>query len=61
MFILWSPYYITPTIKCKEKINILKKFSKKLNSNIKTTFMNAPHQMEVVIPITLSKYIIINV
>jgi hypothetical protein len=62
MFILWSPYYISPTKKCKEKINILKKFSKKLNKykNIKTEFIDAPHQMEVVIPKTLSNYIITN-
>jgi hypothetical protein len=62
MFILWSPYYISPTTKCKEKINIIEKFCKKLNryKNIETMFMNAPHQMEVVIPITLSNYIIKN-
>ena len=62
MFILWSPYYISPIKKCKEKINILEKFSKKLNKykNIKTMFINAPHQMEVVIPKTLSNYIITN-
>ena len=59
MVIFWSPYFDSH-IKCKEKINIIKRFNKKLNKNIKTMFMDGPHQMERVLPITLSNYIIKN-
>jgi hypothetical protein len=60
MFILWSPYYTNPVKKCGEKINIIEKFNKKLKKykNIEKIYLDAPHQMERVLPITISKYII---
>ncbi len=60
IIILWSPYYDTATKISKDKVNIIKKMNKKLNEhgNITCLFMNAPHQIERVIPITLSNFII---
>jgi len=60
IIILWSPYYDTATKISKDKVNIIKNMNKKLNEheNITCLFMNAPHQIERVIPITLSKFII---
>ena len=59
--IFWSPYFDSPTKKSTEKIKIIKTMNTKLSNNIKTLFVDAPHQMERVIPITLSKYIIKNI
>jgi hypothetical protein len=60
IIILWSPYYDSPTKISKEKLNIINQMNKKLDNykNITYLFMNAPHQMERVIPITLSNFII---
>jgi hypothetical protein len=58
--ILWSPYFDSSTKISTEKVNIINKMNKKLDKykNITYLFMNAPHQMERVIPITLSNFII---
>jgi hypothetical protein len=58
--ILWSPYYDSPTNVSKKKKNIIEQMNKQLDkfSNINYFFVNAPHQIERVIPITLSNFII---
>ena len=62
IIILWSPYYDYPTKISKEKTDIINKMNKELHqpqySNIANFYINAPHQMERVIPITLSNFII---
>ena len=60
IIILWSPYFDSPSKTSKEKINIINQLNKELDKykNITYLFMNAPHQMERVIPITLSNFII---
>ena len=62
IIILWSPYYGSPTKISKEKTDIINKMNKELHqpqySNIANFYINAPHQMERVIPITLSNFII---
>ena len=59
MTIFWSPYLDSQKIN-KKKVKIINKMNKKLKKNIciNTIFMDAPHQMERVIPITLSQFII---
>lgn len=62
IIILWSPYYDDPTKISKEKTNIIDKMNEKLHqlqySNIAKIYINAPHQIERVIPVTLSNFII---
>ena len=60
IIILWSPYFDSPTKISKEKTDIINKMNEELHqyNNITTFYMNAPHQMERVIPITLSNFII---
>lgn len=62
IIILWSPYFDSPTEISKEKIDIINKMNEELHhpkySNIANFYINAPHQMERVIPITLSNFII---
>ena len=62
IIILWSSYFDSPTEISKEKINIINKMNEELHhpqySNIANFYINAPHQMERVIPITLSNFII---
>jgi len=50
----------TATKISKNKVNIIKKMNEKLNEheNITCLFINAPYQIERVIPITLSNFII---
>lgn len=60
MVIFWSPYYDNPLKKSKVKINIIKQMNIKLNNNIQTYFLNAPHQIERVLPITLLSLIVKN-
>lgn len=63
IIILWSPFYDSPTKISKEKMTIINKMNKELDkhNNIIYMYLNAPHQMERVIPITLSKFIIISI
>jgi hypothetical protein len=58
MYILWSPYFDKPTVKDKMKIKIQKEQNSKLPDNIVTMWYDAPHQMERIIPITLSNFIL---
>ena len=62
IIILWSPYFDSPTEISKEKTDIINKMNEELHhpqySNIANFYINAPHQMERVIPITLSNFII---
>lgn len=60
IIILWSPYFDSATKISKEKVAIIDEMNKKLDNynNIIYMYLNAPHQMERVIPITLSKFII---
>ena len=62
IIILWSPFYDSPTKISKEKMTIINKMNKELDkhNNIIYMYLNAPHQMERVIPITLSKFIIVS-
>ena len=58
--ILWSPYFDSPTKISKEKTEIINKMNKELDNhnNIIYMYVKAPHQMEKVLPITLSNFII---
>jgi hypothetical protein len=62
VIIIWSPYFESPNKKSKEKTKILDTMSKELDNftNIKYLYMDAPHQIERVLPITLSNFIISN-
>jgi len=63
IIILWSPYFDSATKISKEKVAIIDEMNKKLDNynNITYMYLNAPHQMERVIPITLSKFIITSI
>jgi hypothetical protein len=59
IIILWSQYFDSPTKISKEKVYIIKQMNKEIDkyNNIQYFFINAPHQMERVIPISLSNFI----
>lgn len=63
IIILWSPYFDSATKISKEKVAIIDEMNKKLDNynNIIYMYLNAPHQMERVLPITLSKFIITSI
>ncbi len=60
ILILWSAYFYSPTKISKTKVNIINQMNKELikYENITTLFLNAPHQIERVLPILLSSLII---
>lgn len=53
--IIWSPYFDSATKKCLIKIKIINQINKELKkfNNINYFIVNAPHQVERVLPITL--------
>ena len=60
MFDLFNYYKLKPlTKKSKEKIEIINGMNKELDNftNVVYSYVNAPHQMERVLPITLSNII----
>ena len=62
LIFLWSPYLDSPTKKSKEKMEIINGMNKELDNftNVVYSYVEAPHQMERVLPITLSNIIIKN-
>ena len=61
MVFFWSPYFDSPTTTSREKVRILKKMSielMRIYPNATCFFVDAPHQMERVLPLSLSALII---
>lgn len=59
LIFLWSPYHDSPTKKSKGKMEIINGMNKELDNftNVVYFYVEAPHQMERVLPITLSNII----
>lgn len=58
IYLFWSPYFDDPTTKNQVKIKIQKKQSMLMRKNIIISWLDAPHQMERVIPVFLSNFIL---
>jgi pimeloyl-ACP methyl ester carboxylesterase len=60
MAFLWSPYFDSPTAVSREKVSILKELSaalKRRYAGAMCLFVDAPHQVERVLPLSLAAFI----
>jgi pimeloyl-ACP methyl ester carboxylesterase len=58
MLQLWSPYQDDPRVPDERKVDIQRRQSRLYPANIRSRWLDAPHQMERVIPLTLATLVV---